>query len=242
LTPTHSKTSAGKRLRYYVSRRLIKGSGDKKHTGWRLPAPDLEDLVVGKVKDRLDDASRIATETGEDALTSSMLVPTSDTAARREDQSILDLVDRVDLEQRQITIALDASRVGTAIGADIETADPNVLTIQAPFRQRRRGVELKLIVDNPTSRRDDTLIRNVALAHAWFGDLRTGSSYGDISERAGTSKRRIMQVVDLAFFAPDLTAEVLDGAQPASLTSDLLIKRGVPSDWDEQRRLFDSLR
>jgi len=31
-------------------------------------------------------------------------------------------------------------------------------------------------------------------------------------------------------------------AQPASLTSDLLIKRGVPSAWSDQRRLFDSLR
>ncbi|SMX23350.1 hypothetical protein BOA8489_01456 [Boseongicola aestuarii] len=134
------------------------------------------------------------------------------------------------------------SKVSAVVGTDIDAADPELLSIRAPFRQRRRGVELKLIVDNLSARRDETLIRNVTLAHAWFGELRTGSSYADIAARAGTSKRRIMQVVDLAFLAPDLTAEILDGAQPASLTSDLLIKRGVPSDWNEQRRLFDSLR
>ena len=241
-TPTHSKTSSGKRLRYYVSRRLIRGSGDKQQTGWRLPAPDLEDLVAGKVRDRLEDASRIATTTGTHLLAPSTAASTTAVEATHNDQSILDLVHRVDLEQGRITIALDASKVSAAVGNDIDAADAELLSIRAPFRQRRRGVELKLIVDNPSSHRDDTLIRNVTLAHAWFGELRGGASYADIAERAGTSKRRIMQVVDLAFLAPDLTTEILDGAQPASLTSDLLIKRGVPSDWTEQRRLFDSLR
>ncbi|MBT8458859.1 MAG: recombinase family protein, partial [Boseongicola sp.] len=242
LTPTHSKTSSGKRLRYYVSRRLIQMSGGKRQIGWRLPAPDLEDLVVGKVRERLEDASRIATATGTHLFIPSTAAATTDGEETRNDQSILDLVHRVDIEQGQVTIALDADRVRTRIGADFDIPDQDVLTIQAPFRQRRRGVELKLIVDNPSSRRDDTLIRNVAHAHAWFGDLRTGSSYADIAKRAGTSKRRIMQVVELAFLAPDLTTEILDGAQPASLTSDLLIKSGVPSDWSDQRRFFDSLR
>jgi DNA invertase Pin-like site-specific DNA recombinase len=242
LTPTHSKTSSGKRLRYYVSRRLIQMSGDRQQTGWRLPASDLEDLVAGKVRDQLDDVSRV-TRKAEGQCAGLPEAPSMQEDNNREDhQSLLNLVDRIDLEQGQITIALDASKVGTWVGADFETAEPNVLTIQAPFRQRRRGVELKLIVDNPSARRDETLIRNVTLAHAWFGELRTGSSYADIAARAGTSKRRIMQVIELAFLAPELTAEILDGAQPASLNSDLLIKRGVPSDWSEQRRLFDSLR
>lgn len=242
LTPTHSKTSTGKRLRYYVSRRLIQKSGDSQQAGWRLPASDLEDLVAGKVRDQLDDASRV-TRKAEGQCAGLPEAPSMHEALNREDhRSLLNLVERIDLEQGQITIALDADRVGTWAGADIKTADPKGLTIRAPFRQRRRGVELKLIVDNPSSHRDDTLIRNITLAHAWFGDLRAGSGYGDIAERAGTSKRRIMQVVDLAFLAPDLTAEILDGTQPALLTSDLLIKRGVPSDWAEQRRLFDSLR
>jgi len=38
LTPSHSKTKAGVRLRYYVSHRLIKNSGETKGDGWRLPA------------------------------------------------------------------------------------------------------------------------------------------------------------------------------------------------------------
>ena len=36
LTPTHSKTASGTRLRYCVSNRLIKESGEKDISGWRL--------------------------------------------------------------------------------------------------------------------------------------------------------------------------------------------------------------
>jgi hypothetical protein len=116
------------------------------------------------------------------------------------------------------------------------------LSLSAPFRQRRRGVELKLVVGDPAAKPDETLISNLGRAHAWFADLRAGRSYAEIAEAAGTSKRRVMQLVPLAFLIPELTCEILDGRQPAGLTSDLLIKQGVPEDAADQRRLFDALR
>ncbi|WP_226698668.1 recombinase family protein, partial [Ruegeria profundi] len=42
LTPSHSKTKSGTRLRYYVSHRLIARSGEENLDGWRLPADHLE--------------------------------------------------------------------------------------------------------------------------------------------------------------------------------------------------------
>ncbi len=44
LTPSHSKKN-GKRLRYYISYRLSKQSGEKDIAGWRLPAKPLEDQI-----------------------------------------------------------------------------------------------------------------------------------------------------------------------------------------------------
>ncbi|WP_141138355.1 recombinase family protein, partial [Boseongicola aestuarii] len=122
LTPTHSKTSTGKRLRYYVSRRLIQKSGDRRQAGWRLPAHDLEGLVASKVRERLDDASRIATTTGTHLLAPSTAVATTDGETTRDDQSILDHVHRIDLEQGQVSIALDASKVSAVVGTDIDAA------------------------------------------------------------------------------------------------------------------------
>jgi hypothetical protein len=159
-----------------------------------------------------------------------------------EQRSLLDLVQRIDLEQGQLAISLDETQIAKVLDADPASLAPETLAIRTPFRQRRRGVETKLILDSLSSRRDDTLIRNIALAHAWFAELRAGASFAKVAERAGTSKRRVMQLVELAFLAPDRTAEILDGRQPAALTSDLLVKQGVPSDWTTQRQLFDSLR
>ena len=42
LTPSHSRTKKGTRLRYYISHRLIARSGEKNLDGWRLPADQLE--------------------------------------------------------------------------------------------------------------------------------------------------------------------------------------------------------
>ena len=42
LTPSHTKKKTGQRLRYYVSQRFIQHSGQKDLSGWRLPAPMLE--------------------------------------------------------------------------------------------------------------------------------------------------------------------------------------------------------
>ena len=49
LTPTYTKKKNGQRFRYYVSRCLIQHSGQKDLSGWRLPAPTLEQTVVQSV-------------------------------------------------------------------------------------------------------------------------------------------------------------------------------------------------
>ena len=50
LTPSHTKKKNGQRLRYYVSQRLIQHSGQKDLSGWRLPAPMLEQTVVHRIR------------------------------------------------------------------------------------------------------------------------------------------------------------------------------------------------
>ncbi|WP_424944147.1 hypothetical protein [Aliiroseovarius crassostreae] len=45
LTPSHSRKN-GKRLRYYISRRLIKDRSRKHSDAWRLPAEQVESLLA----------------------------------------------------------------------------------------------------------------------------------------------------------------------------------------------------
>ena len=221
---------------------MVQKSGEKQGNGWRLPAPQLEELVADKVKDCLSNPKWREELTREQDSASMTHNPREDVVIASDQRALLNLVQRIDLAQGQLTLSLEADAISDWAGIDRTSIDLEALILRAPFQQRRRGVETKLIIDNASSRRDDTLIRNVALAHAWFAELRAGASFADVAERAGTSKLRVMQLVDLAFLAPDLTAEILDGRQPALLTSDLLIKQGIPSNWDAQRQVFDSLR
>ena len=60
LSPT-SANSNGKRHRYYVSRRLLR-TGDRSNGGWRLPARQLEQVVIDGVVALLNDPVRLSRE------------------------------------------------------------------------------------------------------------------------------------------------------------------------------------
>ena len=53
LTPSHTKTAKGRRLRYYISHRLIRGADKKDPGGWRLPGLELEAAVAELTKAQL---------------------------------------------------------------------------------------------------------------------------------------------------------------------------------------------
>ena len=85
------------------------------------------------------------------------------------------------------------------------------------------------------------LIRNIARAHHWFEQIKAGKSFTEIAEAEVSSKRRIQQMIDLAFLAPDIIRDVLEGRQPLGFTSDWCLRHSLPSDWAEQRRLLATL-
>ncbi len=48
-------------------------------------------------------------------------------------------------------------------------------------------------------------------------------------------------MIDLAFLAPDIIRDVLEGRQPLGFTSDWCLRHCLPSDWADQRRLLATL-
>lgn len=49
------------------------------------------------------------------------------------------------------------------------------------------------------------------------------------SEVGGISESRVQDIIDLATLAPEVLDEIVQGEQPASLTSDCLVKTGFPA-------------
>ena len=115
------------------------------------------------------------------------------------------------------------------------------INIKAPFQIRKRGVETKLIFADAPSSRDEVLIKNIAKAHHWFEQIKSGKTFSQIASSDQTSKRRIQQMIDLAFLAPDIIRDVMDGTQPFGFTSDWCLRHAISVNWDEQRATIATL-
>lgn len=243
LTPSHSKTKAGVRLRYYVSHRLIRKSGEVNLDGWRLPAQELETKVAHLMRQRLSDMAFIGklvpNLSAKEIRTHHSTFQTL--CADKDTKHVLNLVGRIDLSPGALTITLDAVQLATIIKAGADEIDQAVQTITAPFQLRKRGVETKLVFGDAPGGLDETLIQNIAKAHHWFEQIKARRTLSEIAKAEATTNGRLYQLIDLTFLAPDIIRDVLDGKQPLGLTSDWCVRHTLPSNWQNQRALIATL-
>ncbi|MEM7441210.1 MAG: recombinase family protein [Pseudomonadota bacterium] len=241
LTPSHSKTSSGKRLRYYVSRRLIVGHKENEVGGWRLPAPNLEDRVSGLISAWLTKPQNrfaaVPQASPEQVVAMDDLV----TSLKRSSKRSLKLAKRIDLSPGQLIIQLCAKQVAKLFSVKPEQINSEELVIKAEFQLRKRGVESKIILAGETNPRDEVLWANITRAHRYFDMIKSGRTYAEIAEAEGTSSDRIQKLADLALLAPDIVRDVLQGTQPIGLTTEWLIRHSIPASWQEQRDLISKL-
>ncbi len=274
LTPTHANKK-GRRYRYYVSRALVAGprtgsgaeatpSTDDRAARrrdadtWRLPAAEIEALVIDALHDLLIDQSRLADQLGlgllrPDALDAALLIGASlaDTLKRASGHEQRDLLqsilDRVEIGAERIVIALNPAALWAELGAagemppGLEDRDRR-LALTIPIRLARRGSELKIVMaDRPETHRDRSMIGRLARGYLWFEELRTGSvkSLGEIAEREGIQVTMVRRACDLAFLSTDMIEAILAGEQPVDLNSEAFkVSYPLPIGWEEQRRVL----
>jgi hypothetical protein len=159
----------------------------------------------------------------------------------RQAKQYLRLVERADLSPGTLTVLLSSNELALALDCDLHRINADELTLTSPFRMRRRGVELKLHLGAAPPEIDRTLIQNIDKAQKWMAMIIEGNTFAEIAEAACTSKRRVQDVVDLAMLAPDILDVIANGEQSDGLTSNYLIKSGVPAVWADQRELFGKL-
>ncbi|WP_420583850.1 hypothetical protein [Ruegeria sp.] len=249
LTPSHSKSAKGLRLRYYVSHRLVRGSAPRDPSGWRLPAPELEDKVAALIGQHFTNPEFQAgilheATTDEIATIGDKLAPPQESGnagAEGNSGTALVLVERIDISPGEIRISMSAEHLAEHIGADANRIAEDLLSFSSPFQHRKRGVETKLIIGNEVAKTDETLLRNIARAHRYFDLVRSGKTFGEISEAEGVSKRRIQHLIELAFLAPDIIRAIHEGRQPVGLTSEWLKRQAFSPIWSEQREQFATL-
>ncbi len=231
LTPSHTK-KGDRRYRYYISKRLVTGgtSSEAKQRTWRIPAKALEEAVGPAVGAQVRE---LASRTMDQSITPHQLTELDLATA-------LDLVRSVRISPGRLDIDLNPEGVTRLFESEQEIGLDN-LKIALPFTERRRGVEVKLVVGDGAAQIDQTLLTNVALANHWYQQLKDGRSFEEIASKAGTSKRRVQQIVELAFLAPDIVRDITKGMQPLGLTSDWYLRHTLPADWQAQRERIATL-
>jgi site-specific DNA recombinase len=67
----------------------------------------------------------------------------------------------------------------------------------------------------------------------------TAGKFNDLARREKLNRSYFSRLLRLAYLASDITAAILDGHQPADLSTRALIERAdLPNSWSEQRRTF----
>jgi hypothetical protein len=247
LTPSHA-AKGGRRYRYYVSHRLVTGSVEHSGQGWRLPAGTIERCVADAAGAMLADGTAVVAAAREAGIAAGRLPAVLAAAAtlrqrlREETNGLADAVERVTVGEDGLSLAVPLSPlvpVGTAV------ADPAALMLirRIPMTVRRRGVEMRLVIEGgaPTAKVDPVLVKAIARGIGWFQELAGGTSatITAIALREGVSGSHIAHHLPLAFLAPDIIAAILTSRQPVDLTADALFKRiDLPIDWQEQKALL----
>jgi site-specific DNA recombinase len=254
LTPSHAVKGA-RRYRYYVSQCLVSGTASQAPQGWRLPALEIERIVASEVVKMLGDRSTIAAVLRKAGVDTRFVPAALETAEalcpklRSEldrGQMLASLVERVELRQDAVALTITLAPIASDAKM-LEAAGELRIKRSAPLRIRRRGVEMKLIIDGPgePGQVDPILLKTIARAHHWFDSLATQQvkSGAELARREGVNDRYIRSLMHLAFLAPQVVEAIVEGHQPADLTAKALVTRiDLPLAWQDQMQALGIIR
>jgi DNA invertase Pin-like site-specific DNA recombinase len=261
LTPSHA-IRRGVRYRYYVSHRLVTGGRHSAPDGRRIPASDLERLVVEALMQFLADPPRLLSRLGEAELlprslgeqqelthAAGALVSSWPQLSPEEQRDLLHrLLTRIDVTDEAVTLHADPAclrdrLLGSEPQSEDVTRSPILLSVPATLM--RAGRETALVLgeqDTPApTKRNPALVRLIVRAHAIYDAVLASSeaSLESIAAREGISGSYLARLVRLAYLSPSLTEAILAGTQPATITPSRLMRdTRLPLDWQEQQQLL----
>jgi len=258
MTPSYAK-KPGRRYRYYVSAPLVLGSGD----GMRVPAPDVERLVVRSICEHLRDPIWLSRIVG--TIDLQMFEVLSSASARLADRieeeteeaapgsskvTLHDITNRIIVDYGVTRILLDPVAVQEAL-IKIDERFPSALfagddsiEITVAATTLRCGKQVRLVlgeVETDDQAPDQELLGLIRDGRRWFDDLQSGraATIAEIARRDRQQVSHVSRTISLAFLAPDIVEMIVVGKQPFYLTPERLkAARPLPVDWDQQRRIL----
>ena len=264
LTPSHA-VKKGTRYRYYVSRSLIIGTAKDRSKGRRIPAANLESLVITRLRTFLSDQGAIlntirdehADGAGQNRLILRGRQIAKELGTFAPDQiraMLMRLLSRVDIRPDCVEISIRRGRLvellaaqpfeATTQGGKSDKESEEVLTLTVMARLQRVGRELRMLVENTDDQTmaDPGLLRIVARAHDIQARLMQNNdlTVHVIASQERVSANYVYRLLRLPTLAPDIITAIVNGKNPPQLTAKRLMRLTpqIPVDWAEQRKLL----
>ena len=235
MTPSHAVKN-GMRYRYYISSVLIQGQPDKAAKLNRVPAPEIERLILSAVRKHLagKQHNKVQAE-GPPSLNDKELISAH--------------VVRVDVKRDHLAIQLSAKserdsaarkRRHSAEQDEHFHRDPHVLVV--PWKKTPSKRPREIILPGGTSHPDPRPIRAetraklvtaIAKGRHWLDELIAGTvNVEQIAATQNCTVRQVNMTISLAFLAPNLVQAAVDGRLPRGVGVANL--RDAPAAWSLQ--------
>jgi site-specific DNA recombinase len=216
MTPTTAK-KGGARYRYYTSCVLAQGRREEAGSLPRVPAPEIESLVLEALA-------------GEGV----QITPGADSdVGRSEADRIASTVERVVVRQGTVEVLRKAD----------DGEEPRVLILvpwsPAPRTRRREviGIGDDHLVRPMRAETRARLVDGIARARAWLDELICGRvrDLAEIASREGCSERSVRMTINLAFISPEIVTAAVEGRLPHGTGTSRLCE--APMGWERQKEL-----
>jgi hypothetical protein len=254
-TPSHAAKGA-RRYHYYVSQAVIKKPGRAADGPVRLPADELEELVISQVQSFLQSPQQMQDVLCDPSAASVEIQSAADfarewaAATTAQVRGIVpSVVKRVVVTDGLVELQLSKSAIRETItGLRDAPARLNypgspddliILEAAATVSKCRGEVRLVLAPDviQGSPRAIPSLVKAIARAHGWVDRITKGEMPHQraIAAETGLHRRYVGRIMQIAFLAPDITEAILEGRQPPHMTLETLMG-DMPADWNLQRK------
>jgi hypothetical protein len=217
MTPSHARRR-GVKYRYYLSRALLDGQPERSGSVHRVPAAEIEALVIRSVQEHLKLEKSIDDK---DLVTSH--------------------IERVEIQADQLVIQL------FQIPRANRRKTKGNKTLHIPWQKTASTRRREILLSGPTPPKDSrpirsetraTLVASIARGRRWLQELTIDrvASVDSIAKREGCSARKINMTISLAFLAPDLVKAAIEGRLPRGMGVARL--SDMPAEWPRQRQML----
>jgi site-specific DNA recombinase len=216
MTPSHARKK-GKKYRYYLSSPLVQGQAERAGSVRRVPATEVEALVVDAVRKRFNDSNAVT-----------------------EYDLVNNHVARVEVQAKRLAIKL-ARKSNQRDSRKTDNATFYISWKKNALRRRREIIAPVSAGQDIRPIRSETrvaLVTSIACGRHWLDEIITGS-VNNVEQIAACEKCSVRQVnmtISLAFLSPTLVKAAINGRLPRGIGIARL--RDAPAEWSRQHAML----